>query len=332
LIVLAFGTFVLIGCQAHLEQNPPGIDDDDATDDDDDIADDDATADDDDTANDDDDTSPEDIDGDGYSPADGDCNDHDDSVHPGAGESCDAVDSDCDGDFAEECSSCYELLEAGGSQGDGVYALDISGEGVVDVACNMSVDGGGWTLVQRTNDVWAESSILHTDYATFQGSTLGSAEGVFRLAGRHWPALLEGDELMVEYLARQEDYSPCGQSLFHKVTSVAISVPPTGTATVSGYQQSVLIISNEQLSTTDAGPNTSCINSYSIVPWFIAGCGNANPTFYSSTWWPTDPNPRMNYVSSVSDLLGHTTADVCATTPVEINGYTAGSMMAVWLR
>jgi hypothetical protein len=89
-------------------------DDDDATADDDDVApddddvapdDDDATADDDDaipddddaTADDDDSAAPtRDDDGDGYSEQDGDCDNQDPAVHPGAPEVCDGVDSDCD--------------------------------------------------------------------------------------------------------------------------------------------------------------------------------------------------------------------------------------------
>lgn len=39
---------------------------------------------------------PVDADGDGYTVAGGDCNDSDDSVHPGAPEVCDGVDNDCD--------------------------------------------------------------------------------------------------------------------------------------------------------------------------------------------------------------------------------------------
>ena len=44
----------------------------------------------------------EDVDGDGFSPADGDCNDENPSIHPGAPESCDDVDSDCDGSLVDE--------------------------------------------------------------------------------------------------------------------------------------------------------------------------------------------------------------------------------------
>ena len=84
---------------------------DDDTVDDDSTADDDAT-DDDDTGDDDDTTDPTlDVDGDGFSPADGDCDDANPDIHPDAVDSCgDDVDDDCDGiaDYG-----CAVLVPAG---------------------------------------------------------------------------------------------------------------------------------------------------------------------------------------------------------------------------
>ncbi len=44
-------------------------------------------------------TSDDEEDGDGYSPSDGDCNDTDATVFPGAEERCDGIDNDCDGEI-----------------------------------------------------------------------------------------------------------------------------------------------------------------------------------------------------------------------------------------
>jgi len=50
-----------------------------------------------------------DVDGDGFTVCEGDCNDLDPAVHPGATEICDGQDSDCDGDRpADEADSDYD--------------------------------------------------------------------------------------------------------------------------------------------------------------------------------------------------------------------------------
>jgi len=57
---------------------------------------------------DDDDCASGDVDGDGYTPCDGDCNDNDAAINPGAAEICDGFDNDCDwlvSCFFNVCSS-----------------------------------------------------------------------------------------------------------------------------------------------------------------------------------------------------------------------------------
>ena len=122
LLVLVTG----LGCSGVVELDPGGSfgDDDDVS------GDDDTTMPDDDAADDDaadDDTDDGDADGDGYTVEDGDCDDTDDSVYPGAEEICDEVDHDCDGlavpdadgdgiDLCDDCDDADETVHPGAEE------------------------------------------------------------------------------------------------------------------------------------------------------------------------------------------------------------------------
>ena len=108
-----------------------------------------------------------------------DCDDSDASVSPAATETCDGDDDDCDGaadeddavlgeDAACAASSCAEILAARPSAPDGVYSVTVSGV-TRDMVCDMTSDGGGWTLV--ANFIWPGST------AGVAGWTSGSAVG-----------------------------------------------------------------------------------------------------------------------------------------------------------
>ena len=90
------------------------------------------------------DTSGVDGDGDGFSPAAGDCDDADSATYPGAPEACDGVDSDCDAAVDEGCDAVIPATEASVSFGHSVSA---EGSGVRTVgALDLDANTGALAL------------------------------------------------------------------------------------------------------------------------------------------------------------------------------------------
>ena len=96
-------------------------------------------------------------------PAEGDdCDDADPAVNPGADELCNGIDDDCDGNadagalgLGETCAAidCADILATVPTSTDDVYWIDPLNSGApYEVFCDMSNDGGGWTLVANVDD------------------------------------------------------------------------------------------------------------------------------------------------------------------------------------
>ncbi|MCB9760223.1 MAG: hypothetical protein H6739_10345 [Alphaproteobacteria bacterium] len=99
----------------------------------------------------------------GYVLDDTDCDDGDAAANPGETEVCDGVDNDCDGvsdneaqvyGDAEDCAAvdCLDLLSVRPTAPDGLYYVDPDSGGALEVWCDMSTDGGGWTMVASFNN------------------------------------------------------------------------------------------------------------------------------------------------------------------------------------
>lgn len=65
--------------------------------------------------------------------------------------------------------SCLDILEQGFSTGDGLYWIDPLGESAYRVHCDMSLDGGGWTLTMVSSDddqttwTWNNRTLMSSD-------------------------------------------------------------------------------------------------------------------------------------------------------------------------
>ncbi len=139
----------------------------------------------------------------GYSTTSDDCDDTDPLLNPG-------IDGDNDGSHVcEDCDdtdpllfagsvncgwnvggvSCNDVLIAGNSQGDGVYVIDPLANGGYEVLCDMTKDGGGWTLGMVSSDdattTWTMSNATAlTTNAAVVGS-LGAADQDFKSPAHH---------------------------------------------------------------------------------------------------------------------------------------------------
>jgi hypothetical protein len=213
--------------------------------------------------------------------------------------------------------TCLELLTDQPGSGDGLYAIDpdLDAPGQpFETFCDMSTDGGGWTLVQRTVWDFAETSLLHTDYATFQGVLLGSpAPGQpFRVPAARWPALQETREhLMRKVPRRASDGGDCG-ALYYKATAGVWTVPAGGGATLTGANDpSALFNAQSAFSTLDDGPSGDlCVNRNLAVPWLYTSCCSTCPTFGGS-YWNDGPHPMSSRMGT-PDLGGETMYTRCA--------------------
>ena len=83
-------------------------------------------------------------------------------------------------------SSCSEILAAGGSIGDGMYWIDPGQSGdLVNVYCDRTTDGGGWTLVGYAEDANLSTHILDYHVNFGPAKNLTKANGAYNPLERH---------------------------------------------------------------------------------------------------------------------------------------------------
>jgi hypothetical protein len=126
------------------------------------------------------DTSASDSDGDGYTSLE-DCDDNDASINPGADESCNGLDDDCDGDIDEGMTGTYYADEDGDGFGD---------NGVYTDACEATT---GWVPI--AGDCDDANPAIYPDSEELCDGLDNDCDGVVDngLPGETWYADADGD-------------------------------------------------------------------------------------------------------------------------------------------
>ncbi|MSP63617.1 MAG: hypothetical protein EXR72_25390 [Myxococcales bacterium] len=243
-----------------------------------------------------------------------------------------------DGNLARSCAD-YKNPPAGartyaGITGDGVYTVkpDV-GVSALDVYCDMTTDGGGWTMVQRTVWDWASSQMLHTDYSPFYTQTVGTLGGAWRAAGFLWAIFARDKEYLLVNRARKANDNKSCDPLYYKATGGTIAADPNSNAfALNGLKQLVVIADQAAFSTKNSGPGTACVVSAQGVPWFYSGCCSTCPT-YKGGYWNDEPHPMASYLKDAADLNGKKLADVCGGAPAIVSqGYYGINQMDFFVR
>ena len=184
---------------------------------------------------------------------------------------------------------CRDAYEQGLTQ-SGVYTIQPDSEPAFQAYCDMTTDGGGWTVFQRRQDGSQDFYLYWTDYENGFGNF--SNEFWLGLAQMHrLTASTARTELRVDLVdfsndARHAQYTDFGIGNASSNRMYVLTVANySGTAgdSLNGESFSDGVHHNQPFSTRDGDGSSACAQQF-MGAWWYRGCyqSNLNGLYYSS--------------------------------------------------
>ncbi len=191
----------------------------------------------------------------------------------------------------QESSSCLGILNSNPSSIDGIYEITVN-EQKFDVFCDMTTDGGGWTVFQRRVNGNTDFYRPWNDYK----NGFGDLNNNFWLGNDKIHLLSQGGKELkilmylnnVEYFANYQNFTVSDVNDNYRLSFTGFSGNNgDGLATHNGSQFSTFDDDNDNIT-------SNCASSYR-AGWWYNKCHNSNlngvygdNSWTGNVWWASD--------------------------------------------